>query len=146
MRLMVGKIYWFLSLIVCRNMQVGGNAKSHTLNLFWASISCLPVINMPKMNGCELVGVKVTLLKWWLFLVKLLRRNIISFNLLPYFGFWNLANHWQSLKAWNNSLISLRWKDYWVNISLISLASGWLKTCIPLSLNLPKLLYKRLGT
>jgi hypothetical protein len=89
MRMMVGKIYWFLNLTICKNMLVGENVKSHTLDLLWANISCLLVFNVPRMNGCELVGIKVTLLKWWLFLVKLLRRNIISFNLLPYFGFWN---------------------------------------------------------
>jgi len=120
-------------------MLVRKNAKSHALDLLWVNISCLLIVNMPRMNGCELVRVKITLLKWWLFLVKLLMRSITSFNLLPYFGFWNLANHWQILRTWNNSLIYLRWKACWVNISLISLSSGWLKACITLSLNLPKL-------
>ncbi len=98
------------------------------------------------MNGCDLVRVKVKLLKWWLFLMKILRRNMTSFNLLPCFGIWNLANCWQNLKTWNNSLIFLRWKTCYVNISLISLASKCLKACTALSLNLPKLLYKRSST
>ncbi len=58
-----------------------------------------------------------TLLKWWLFLVKLLRRNVSSFNLLPYFGSWNLANHLG--KTWNDFLISWNWKTishkHWSN-------------------------------
>ncbi len=39
-------------------MRVGKNARSHNLDLLWANISCLLVVNMP-MNGCELVGIKV---------------------------------------------------------------------------------------
>jgi len=63
MRSMVGKIYWFLNLTICKNMLVGKNAKSHALDLLWVNISCLPIVNMPRMNGCELVRIKVTLLK-----------------------------------------------------------------------------------
>ncbi len=42
---------------------------------------------MPRMSDYGLVGVRILLLKWWLVLVKLMRRNASSFNLWPSFGF-----------------------------------------------------------
>jgi hypothetical protein len=84
------KIYWFLNLTICKNMLIGENASSHTLDLLWANISCLLVFNMPRMNGCELVGIKVTLLKWWLFLMKK-KHNFIQF--VAIFWLLKLSNH-----------------------------------------------------
>jgi hypothetical protein len=65
-------------------MLVGESARLHALELLWANISCLLIINMLIMNSWGLVGVEILWLKWWLFLVKLLKRSSSSFNLLPY--------------------------------------------------------------
>jgi len=40
MRLKVGKIFWCISLTTCKNMHVGKNARLHTLDVLWATISC----------------------------------------------------------------------------------------------------------
>lgn len=114
-------------------------------------ISCrpifhLPIINMTRMKKCGLVGIKFLLQKWWIFLVKLLKKKSSSFNLLLYSNFWNLVNHWQILRAWNNFFIFWRWKTLHANIGLTLLDGIQLKTCITLSLSLLKLLVKRLAT
>ncbi len=138
MSLMVRKNYLFLSLIVCKSMHVGRSARLQFLDLLCVNISCLWTFNMPRINGCGLTKVKMSLLKWWLFLVKLLKRSVSSNS-----SFWNLVNHWQILKAWNNSLIFWSWKTCHVNIGLIPLLGRWLKSCIKLSFNLPKLMCTR---
>jgi hypothetical protein len=66
------------NLLICRSMEVGRSAR---LDSLWGNILCLLTINMPRMNICGLVGVKILLLKWWLVLVKLMRRSISSSNL-----------------------------------------------------------------
>jgi hypothetical protein len=76
-----------------------------------------------------------------MFLVKLLNKNSSSINLLLYSHFWNLVDHWQILRTWNNFLIFSRWRTIHTNIGLTSLDR--LKTCITLSLSLLKLLVKR---
>ncbi len=116
-------------------MHVGRSARLQSLDLLWANISCLWTFNMPRMNDCGLTRVKMPLLKWWLFLVKLLRRSVSSYS-----SFWNLVKHWQNLKACSNFLIFWRWKTCHVNIGLIALIGRWLKSCIKLSFHLPKLM------
>jgi len=64
-------------------MEVAGSAKLHILDSIWGNILCLLTFSMPRMNICGLVGVKILLLKWWLVLVKLMRKNASSSNLWP---------------------------------------------------------------
>jgi hypothetical protein len=87
MSLMGGKNYWFLNLIVDISMQVGGNARLHILGLIWGNILCLLIVSVPRMRSCGHARVKILLLKWWLVLVKLVKKNASSFNLWPSFGF-----------------------------------------------------------
>jgi hypothetical protein len=54
-----------------------------------------------------------------------------------------MQDHWQILKAWNRFLIFWRWKTFRTNINLTPLVGIWFKTCITLSLSLPKLLCTR---
>ncbi len=70
-KLKVGKKIWCLSLIVCKNMQVGKNARLHALYVLWVKNPCQQKTNMWKVSVYGLVGVKTLLLNWFV-LVKLL--------------------------------------------------------------------------
>jgi hypothetical protein len=104
--------YWFLSLTICRNMQVGGSARLHILDLLWGNMLCLLIVNMPRMNGCGLARVKILLLKWWLVMAKLMRKTTSSFNLWPYSISWNLVGLWYILGTWKSFLIFWKWKTF----------------------------------
>ncbi len=70
-------------LLVHKSMEVGGSARLHVLDSLWGDILCLLTVNMPRTNICGLVGVKIILLKWWLVLMKLMKRNVSSSNFWP---------------------------------------------------------------
>jgi hypothetical protein len=61
----------------------GGSARLHALDSLWGNILCLLIVNMLRMNICGLLRVKIILLKWWLVLVKLMRRRTSSSNFWP---------------------------------------------------------------
>jgi hypothetical protein len=90
LNLMGGENYWFLSLIGDKSMQVGGSARLHVLSLIWGNILCRLIVSVLRMSNCELAWVKILLLKWWLVLMKLVKKMQVH----------SICDHFLTLETW----------------------------------------------
>jgi hypothetical protein len=147
MSLMEGKNYWFLSLIICRSMQVWGSARLHVLDLLWGNNLCLPIVKHAKNKrlwvnrGQHIVAKMVDTYNE----TSEKKHKFIQFVAI----FWLLKLgrpliDFENMKEFFDILF--KWRTLYINTSLTPLARRWLKACIGFSLNRLELLCKKLST